>query len=1154
MVTYNYSISPNNSTTIQQVITSIVQELSENPTIEHDIEVIISDGTYAGFTIPNSGLFPLISSQYRLVIKSGGDFFPIIDFNASSETQLVGIDVGSGNPNVTIKGLRIQYFAVGVRVGLNSHFPIVQNCIINNNRNVGIFFEQADESQALQNIIINGDYGIVCRLTKSAACVHNTIFQNGAISTIPGKSISCIWAELANDYGQGLTDTGILHLIGNVGWNTSGRCLTLFANNIEAQGSLVSNYNDWVVGDPQDFISIEDNAFLQGPNAQPRQVVTTLAEWKIIGFDSNSISQDPKFIAPLRIRTERNGFAIDLNLLPISPVLGKVPSFAYDLGSALSWLPSYVDSQAFARDLLRANRSQNGTAIGANDTVSTAGFFGQDIFSNPLDLGIAKDCGVDPFSNILYKKLELWFPKINKGYFYSNEREYYLYARKETATLGELAVTEIYLPGILAVDRDIKVKVAGKEISSNYYDVLRDKFMLYHRELPIRFRDEEVEIEGEIATWQGDRFFYRDALYRSKIQDGETKYYLPKYAINSGPTVVTDDTSYFTDSDYTSNREYSVEFNKGYSLSEIKFANSSNLLLNPQFDYGLRSWDSDKCSVAVVSTSQFSVAGGSIAFLENKGYIQKTLSSSDVDEFSFSFHARSQGSGDLSWKIEPLNSSFNQLGIVFTGSLELVDNWARYAILFNSTGTDFILDTPDKPFKCSLLTGYDLPETTAYVDIKLAHIHSPAYPDNLELDAIQYEATNNPTLYHKPPTLFDMTVEYETSNADYFIDSNLAMSPISNLLSDGFIYIPELSAASYGGPSHPSITTLHEWRWPEGRKNVLPWARTKGKDKLRKRPKNRFNALPEVKPEIISPVYAYAAAKDIKILPSIPKVTVGDNTGVGISIRVIDTDEDIMALGSVTASIIDYNLRYPGVLHKTLYGLKQQLGTVVQGITDTLGAVPVVWIPPSEPAGLYRGPIPAPRLKSASGESISVIRTEYPVSLEGFGNIIILNNKGEIVETSPSEPITEVHTPALTSADSKVSLAYPAKLGSVKVVVDGVKYSEVQINLLNSNQFFVDYDSAVIIIKGRTSSVKVDYLPKYVFVNSSDPYKIMIYKDKVFEDYDNAITLGYDLSIVLNVKVDNPGLQSTLEKEFELVAQNPLTKSANTLNKLSLEI
>ena len=151
MVTYIYSLSPTGpASSIQQAVNNVANELSAGVAIDRDIEIVLDKGNYAGFTIPTGSLYSLLGSSHRLIIRSAGDFFPIIDFNHSNESQVVGVDVGSGNPNVTIKNLRVQYFAIGIRAGLNSHYPIVRNCITNNNRNVGIMFEQAEESQAIQ--------------------------------------------------------------------------------------------------------------------------------------------------------------------------------------------------------------------------------------------------------------------------------------------------------------------------------------------------------------------------------------------------------------------------------------------------------------------------------------------------------------------------------------------------------------------------------------------------------------------------------------------------------------------------------------------------------------------------------------------------------------------------------------------------------------------------------------------------------------------------------------------------------------------------------------------------------------------------------------------------------------------------------------------
>lgn len=1158
MVTYSYSVNNAGPTTsIQSAINQVVQQLSSNPTIERDIEILIEKGSYAGFTIPDASLYPLYTSGYNLIIKAAGNYFPIIDFNRSLTTQVVGIDIGSGNPNVVIDRLRVQYFAVGIRAGLNSHYPIVKNCIINNNRNVGIFFEQVKEAQAIQNILVNGDYGIVARLTKSAAIVHNTIFMNGAISTATGKSLSCIWAELANDYGNGIADSGVLHLIGNIGWNTSGRCLTLFISDVESPDKFVSNYNNWVIGDPNDFISIEDNAFYKGADSLPRRVFKNLTEWKATGNDTNSKSEDPKFISPLKIRKNRNGYAIDLNILPVSPVLGMVPSFAFDTALALEWLPTYLDSSDIAKDILKFNRNQSGSAAGANDKLSTAGFFGQDVLSNPLDLDIVKKCGVDPFSNVLYKAIDLWHPKLGVGYFYSNEREYYLYSKKETKTLGEIALTSIFLPASIVHSKPVVVSVAGQKVDSSYFDLYQNTLVIYHKDLPIVNGEEEVEIEGWISSWNNNSFFYNKVLYRYKINEGTTKYYLPSTYFNRGPVVVTDDISYPTDSDYISNREFALKLDKESSRSEIVFANSKNQIINSQFDYKDETnrplyWQSTGAQVLPGPTPYYSVAGANVCALSNNGYIKKVMPLTEDQNHVLSFHAMSMGSGTVSWELEYYSASYDTLGVINTGSLDLKNVWARYYIPFITQDIEAGF-TPQVPYPSIELPSYVPPTNCAYVSVKLQHNYNPAYTGDALLDALQYEHASFPSLYHRKPFYNELTVEYEASSSDQFIDKRLTISPIVNLISDGFVYIPEIPAASYGGPTTPAITTLHEWKWPEGRKKLIPWARTKGKDKLRKRPHDKFSAIPDPKPEIVSPVNFTATVKDIDIYPSTPTTFIGDVNGAGISIKVTDSFNNPHALNSLTASIIDYNLKYPGLLSRKVYGLKQQLGPVVAAKTDNSGTVTLTWIPPDRPAGVYSGPIPEPTMLSPNGDTISVITTEYPVSLEALGNVSIFDTSNRPIATKAELPISSVYIPTYSADTSIAKLKYPVVPGTVFVSVDGVIYTEAQSNLLESNQFFVDYENLLVTVKGKVTNIDIEYLPYYIYISQVNPYKIMFYYDKIFNNYEGNIKVGYDISIKLKVSVYDPAKVSYFNKEFELIGQNPLSNNRSFVNSIALE-
>ena len=1157
MVTYTYSVSSSGpSSSIQAIINNVVSELATYPTITRDIEIIVGKGNYSGFTIPDASLFALYNTGYKLIIKSGGTYFPIIDFNHSLPSQVIGIDVGSGNPNVVIERLRVQHFAVGVRSSTNSHFTKVKNCIISNNRNAGIFFDQVNQAQAIQNIIINGDYGIVNRLCKSAINIHNTIFMNGAIASTRGRSISCIWSELANDYGNGISDKGTLHLIGNVGWNTSGRCLTLFIGDLETEGAVVTNFNDWVVGNPEEFITVEDNAFYRGSLAVPRVVYRDLNEFRSLGKDLNSISQDPKFISAVKIRSNRNGYAVDLNLLPVSPVLGLVPSFAYNPSLVTEWLPSYFDSADISKDLLNNTRSQSVTAAGANEVPSSAGFFGQDIFSDPIDLDIIKDCNRNPFSNVLYKSLDLWYPKLNAGYFYSNEREYYLYSKKRCNYIGEIAETTFTLPSQISTKKLIKIKVAGSLVDKTYYDLFLNKLTIYHKDLQIVTREEEVVVEGFITSWKDASFNYSPVLYIQKINQGETKYYLPSDYTSIGPVIITDDRCSTTDSDKICNREFSLHFDSEVQKTEVVFNNTTNRLTNSQFDYyntdnlAPLGFNSYNVRVETAGHPRYSIAGTNICKIEADGFLEKVVSIDTGNSYNYSFYSCSEGSGTLDWTTKYYDSNYNFLGVVQTGSVLLTDNWARNFISFNPTTDLYTGISYSLGYSTNRLASLTPPTTSSIADIRLSYRSNPAYTGACIISSAQYEQSNYPTLFNRLTYLNELTIEYETSNSG-FTDTRLSLSPVVTLFNDGFIYIPELPSKDYGGPIDLSVTTLHEWRWPEGRKNIIPWARTKGKDKLRKRTTDSYHAIPQVKQEILAPANFTSKIRDIDLLPSFPSTFVEDNNGVGFTIKVTDEYGNPYGLAKTIVEIFDDNLKNPGLLYKSLYGIKEQLGPAIFTKTDMSGSITILWVPPSSDSGTYRGGIPSPTLSSVNGDLISIIDTEYPVNPEVYGNIIILDSLNNRIKTTGT-PITGIYSSLYLEDNSIVVLKYPPLPGSIKVHSDKTRYYESQVNLLETDQFFVDENSSTIIVKGRVPKLTIEYIPSYVFVNSIQPRKIMLYYNKIFTNTTGSILLGYDYTINLRATVSNNDAKSVV-KDFKLLAKNDLSSKLNIVNEIGME-
>ncbi len=1159
MITYTYAVRKDGITTdIQSVINKIYDELSADPNVSQDIVVTVGAGSYSGFTIPDACLVPFNGTSYRLIIKAESGTFPIIDYNYSDEDQTVGIDIGSGNTNVTIDGLRVQFFAVGIRFGLNSHYPVVKNCIIYNNRNVGIFFEQVIQAQASQCVVVNGDYGIVVRKCRAAALVHNTIFMNGGIATTPGKSISAIWGELAFDYGAGLVDTGVLHLIGNIAWNTSGRCLTLFYEDIERTGSVISNYNNWVIGDKDNFIVIEDNAFYSNTST-PRLKYNTLQSWKSLGFDTNSKSQDPRFISPIKTRKDKVNYEIDLNILNISPVLAMVPSFAYNITAASTWLPSYVDSSIFAKDILGFNRNQDFTAAGTNDKASTSGFHGQDILSQPYDFNLNKSCETEPFINVIEKTLDIWFPKLNRGYFYSNEREFYLYSKKACKYIGELAVTLFTLPGVIAINKDITVTVAGKDISSDYYDISGNKLKLYHRDLPIVHGEEEIEISASVSSWHNNSFAYTPTVYRLKINEGTTRYYLTEDYVPIGPVVVTDDKTNHLDDDIFCNREFSIKFDSLEQKSELILYNKSNKIHNSQFDYYDEDgkpfgWQSYNVKVLPAVSPQYAAIGTNVCVIQNQGYLRKMLPLNINSHSTLSFFTRSSGRGQCRYTIQYFDINQDSIGTTHTGTFNLLNDWTRYSISIDADHTNFSLYNKEVKYKTVNLGTTASPTGAAYILIKVEHIYNPAYRANMHITGFQYEFDFYPTLYHRKIYLNELTVEYETDSSDYFIDKHQAVAPVRNLITEGFIYIPEIPASVYGGPMTPTVSTLHEWKWPVGRINILPWSRPKGKDKLRKRPNNKFHNIPQVKPEQIVPVTSSSPIKDISLYPVDPIAVIGDPNGVGLFLKVVDDNNNPCALCPIHIELFDDRLQHPGVLHKRLYGLTEQLSTMIATTTDNYGSVSIDWIGPSKEGTYYTGPVPIKQYTSNTQDSISVIKTEYPVYTDFGGNIIIFDYLGNPIKTYADNPISRNYEPTYISNRSRITTEYPIKPGTVVVQVEGIYYTESPSDSIESNQFFVNYTTSTIEVKDRVTNISVQYVPNYVYVSDIDPYRIFIYHDKVFGQYESTISVGYDILLKLSVRCYDPPNQQYFDKVFKLVCQNSLMSSKRAYNVVALDI
>lgn len=1154
MTTYNYTVSLDAGlSSIQQAIDQISAEILAGEIVNQDITISVADGTYPAFKIPNGILMPLMGTTNRLIIKSAGSYFPVIDFNRSTSDQVIGADLGSANPNITIEGLKFQFFAVGIKGSLNSHNPKISKCIVSNCRNVGIFIDQCSNSQVIQSVITNGDFGIVARLCKNIALVHNTIFLNGSISTNSGTAVSAIWCQLANDYGSGLTDTGKLHLIGNIAWNTAGTTLSLFSEDVERQNAIVSNYNNFVVGQADRFISIEDRSFSTSPSTPSRLFIPSLVSWKTRGFDLNSKSEDPKFIAPIRNSSGRTKHSINLTLLPDSPVKGMVPSFYSNAQATLQWLPSYVSSADLSTDILNNSRLNSGTAAGANDAASSASFFGSDVLVVPVESGNILDCGADPILDVITKNYDLWYPKYRIGYFYAYDREYYLYATKGFSYIGQLAVTKFNLPFRVNNNFPIKLHVNGSKVNPlNYLDVVGSTAYLYHSDLNIINGNEEVEIEYGISriNKETSSITYTSTISIFKIKEGETRYFLPSEYVARGPVVITDDLAYPTNSDLICNREFAVTWDPQFQLAEIKFHKNNNLVQNSQFDYYVGepplSWASSGATVVVGSGLKQAVAGSNWCEINPSGYISQEF---PITSGSSVFSWYSYGTGVLSGNAEiKFYDGFNRdLGYLVNKQFNVEGDWQRY---FISIGTGTQLSTTNilEDYTTIPIGDINVPPNSTKAQIRISSFGT----GKLLIDATQYEVGSVPSYYSRVPYGNEMTVEYEINPDENFIDFKQCMSSTVTTQNEGFLYIPEIPASVYNGPNDAVITTLNEFRWPEGRKYHLPWARIAGKDKLRKRTLSTFHAYPQKIGHVSSIVFSTPNLKDIELIPDNVVTSQGDENGVTFTLNAADVNGNPLSDAVYQCTISDFSLRFPGWLHKKVLGAKQQLGQGIYGRLDNGGNAVVTWVPPPKENFAVVTQVPTPTSTAQNGQSISFIRTKYPVNLDFNGNVSILDNNNNLLNKN-FDNIQGYYNPVYSKNQSVITTEYPIKLGSVSVYVGNDMLSEVFVSTPDSDQFYVDYENGTIYLKGRRTNIFIEYVPLYVFINQSDLYKVIIYHDKVFGSYNNSITLYYDSFVKLTVDIQDYSNSKIVTKNFDLVALNPLSQSKISINKFSLE-
>jgi hypothetical protein len=355
-----------------------------------------------------------------------------------------------------------------------------------------------------------------------------------------------------------------------------------------------------------------------------------------------------------------------------------------------------------------------------------------------------------------------------------------------------------------------------------------------------------------------------------------------------------------------------------------------------------------------------------------------------------------------------------------------------------------------------------------------------------------------------------------------------------------------MPASLWGGPDGVETTTLHEYRWPEGRINVLPWARLWGKDKL------SYTAISQELPiepkDIIAPYVFPKKAVDAIIDPALVKSTQDSTDAVGFSIQLLDEYKNPYHLRNYILHVYDPNDNFPGWLSKRRFGAKEQLGTTIYGKLNGAGNLSAFYTAPKSTNISYIGEVPDPIDSSYEEvDQISHIRTNYNVSLENNGNITVIGDQGRQHRLEAEGHITGYFTPDSSDASIQIVLPYPPTFGSVNVTDSlGEHLIETQADP-ERGQFLVNYPSATVELPNG-SPIDVDYFvkftPKYAYPDPKDQRTIIFHHHKVFGKYTGPIKVDYDAELVMELKTEQP-LGEEFIARFPIVVQNPIAKEAS---------
>lgn len=1182
---------------IQEAIDALIVDQGAEPFTTEQRITVVDNGVYEPFRIESDALTPTAVS--RLVIEGGNGVLPTISGRKNPSKSGVGGLVGNNVPHVTIRRLLFRDLIKGAVFGVNSHRAIVNQCMFIECGNAGVWFYQADECTLANSVLVNCDHGLAAIKTKGLLAIHNTFFNDSKISR-EGKKTYCIFFDLQDDRGQGVEDTGLAYLYDNIVYSRSDFGVLFFEKDVK---NLVSDWNDWYcpnLGDAADLVGggVGEIREAQAGGIVHREFVRAFhttdsapsdVSWRLrTGQDANSLADDPGFFKPA---ADGKGSQIDVSLMPSSPILGK--------GRLGYTLPTWADETIPYYDFNGKQRLTNSPAIGAFETCLSHDFFGSLVFgetNNPTEqvdgssMDALDDCGdstitpVDKAIAHYAHAIPIWRPRVHLGPFHAKDAQYHLFVKKKTLYIREIQRTTFPLSATMS-EVDARVYLGGQDVTDTaVWWIDGYTFTIAHSGIENVDEATEVELQGYQQTWDADaeRFGSRFVKHRWRIIDGVQSFVLPDNPVAGEPIVITDDLL-APGNVLGLRQEFRPVYDNVRDETRIEFGGAKNLWPNPDFSYvdedspvvvadvlaaeftGFLPRDhevqctGDICTIPpyrTVDGLDFAPLRGSWALYFGPGsiddYIAQRVTVDPTRAYTFSAYAASMETGtpaELQVSVDFVDREGVTLASHGPYPVDLEEQvppdmvWKRFGFSFYGEPDTTLNRSPFSDFAEEVNTGLPMPAETHEILVRL-------HPGNARaaLDACQIEEGYRPGLFTRIPKGSDLTVEYETEDLHFHTVKDLSIQPVHNAQARGFLAILPMPAQQWDPDAPAGATTLYDYRWPWGRANVMPWARTSGFSKYRRTP---FFSTDErsMMGEPITPPATPALPNDIRIYPSTVFARQGTE-GEMFAIEVFDEDTNPYAWERVRATVFDNTGEFPGYLAKRDWSVYTQLGSRVTTILNEAGTASLLWVPPEPDHISYHGPKPTATLVNVAGvdRSAGYVDVPYEVYRPNHGSPVLEDDDGTRIPLEGPEvtghflgEVLEDHTIVRLK-----DFPLPGTLRVVASLTGEAPSTELQESFsapIPDRHFLVDYEQGVVTLPGAwEEDMRIQYRPRLAWVDPLFTRRIYFDGQAIDLISGEVISVHYDASVQLVVEALAPtGMVESVKQTFlqvEMVAQH----------------